>query len=85
MKKIIEVNESSGLISLLGEKVILFCANYFYVGILTEISDDCVLLKNPSKVYETGSWAESTYKDLQQLPQDIYVMKSFIESFMKSK
>ena len=34
MKRIVEVQEveGAGLLSLLGEKVILFCASYFYAG-----------------------------------------------------
>lgn len=48
MKKIMTVTEvdGEGLVGLLGEKVILFCMNYFYAGTLSGVNDDCVLLED---------------------------------------
>ena len=81
MKKLIEV-ENEGLISLMGEKVTLFCANYFYTGKLTGVNDNCVRLDNPSIVYDTGDWSKDEYSDVQALPCDhIYICTGFIEAF----
>ena len=80
MRKLIEDKED-GLISLLGEKVTLMCVNYFYTGILEGVNETCVKLKDPSIVYETGAWNEPRWKDIQALPNDIYVQISAIESF----
>ena len=40
VKKLIEIQEveGEGLMSLLGEQVILFCMNYFYAGKLVKVS-----------------------------------------------
>ena len=81
MKKLIEDVENEGLISLMGEVVTLFCMNYFYTGKLIGVNETCVLLKDPSIVYETGSFADKIWKDAQKLPNNIYVMINSIESF----
>ena len=82
MKKIITEVEDEGLISLLGQHVMLFCANYIYAGTLTGVNDDCVLLEDPKIVYETGAFADGKYKDFQNLPTKTwYVQTSAIESF----
>jgi hypothetical protein len=72
---------NEGLISLLDSVVTLFCANYIYTGKLTGVNEDCVLLEKPSIVYETGAFNEKNWKDAQALPNQIYIMKSSIESF----
>lgn len=81
MKKLItEVDD--GLESLLGERVLLMCGNYFYTGLLAGVNATCVLLEDPEIVYETGSWNEKGYKDAQQLPaKNWYVQTAAIESF----
>ena len=86
MKKIVNVVEveGEGLQSLLGEKVILFCMNYFYAGTLTGVNSDCVLLENAGIVYETGSFSDKTWKDFQVIG-DVYVRISAIEAFSKGK
>lgn len=86
--KIMNVTEvlGEGLESLLGEKVILFCSNYFYSGILKGVNSDCVLLENPSIIYDTGEWSLKNWKDSQRLHCDkLYVNKNHIESFSLSK
>jgi hypothetical protein len=86
MRKIIENVEGEGLEKFLGEKVLLMCGCYFYHGILKGINDTCVLLEDPSIVYETGSWGDKTYKDIQRLPADSwYVRIETIESFGAGK
>jgi hypothetical protein len=83
MKKIVNVTEVSGegLDKLLGEVITLICRNYIYTGTLVGVNSDCVLLENPSIVYETGVFTDKAWKDAQRLPHDLYVMKESIESF----
>ena len=86
MMKAIEVVkvEGEGLVSLLGERVLIMCANYFYEGILRGVNDDCCLLDDAGIVYETGPWLEESWKDRQELPGPHYVATQSIESFCKS-
>lgn len=84
MKKLVEIRnvENEGLIKLMGKKVTFFCLNYIYTGELIGVNDNCVLLKNPSIVYETGAFSDSKFKDEQSLLVDeFYLMKATIESF----
>ena len=84
MKKIVSVTEVSGegFEALLGERVMLLCLNYIYSGVLEGVAADCVVLTEPSIVYETGDWAEKPYKDIQRLPcERLYVQRGAIESF----
>ena len=86
MKKIVEDDEQEGLEKLLGERVILLCANYFYTGKLQGVNDTCVLLDDPAIVYETGDWSAEKYADEQKLNiKPFYVQMSAIESFGRSK
>jgi hypothetical protein len=85
MKQIVEVSDE-GLESLMGKTVTLFCLNYFYTGILVGVNDDCVKLKDPSIVYETGSFDSKDWSDAQRLPRDYwYVRVAVIESFGEMK
>lgn len=84
MKKLVNVVEveNAGLVSLMGQHVMLFCANYIYCGTLTGVNDDCVLLENPKIVYETGAFTDKNYRDAQALhATEWYVQKNAIESF----
>jgi len=82
MKKLIECADKEGLEKLVGERITLFCMNYIYTGKLVGINDNCVLLKGPAIVYETGPFSEKDWKDAQFLPNDEwYVMLSAVESF----
>lgn len=87
MKKLVSVTEveGEGLTALLGEKVILFCMNYFYAGILEGVNTDCVLLKDGGIVFETGSLDASAWKDFQKINGPLYVRISAIEAFAKGK
>lgn len=87
MKKIVTVSEveGEGLIGLMGRRVTLFCMNYIYTGTLTGVNDTCVLLEDPSIVYETGDFSSKTWKDSQKLPYSWYVQISSIESFGELK
>lgn len=81
MKNIVESTDAEGLEKLLGERVTLFCLNYIYTGVLAGVNATCVLLTTPAIVYETGPFTEKKWKDAQELPKDLYVMISAIESF----
>jgi hypothetical protein len=80
MKKLIE-DENEGLISLMGERITLMCGCYFYTGKLVGVNDTCVKLEDAGVVYETGSFSDSSWKDMQELPNDWYVQTQAIESF----
>lgn len=86
MKKIVEVDAKAGIESLLGERVLLMCLNYFYVGKLAGVSKTCVLLENASIVYETGDWSAAEWKDAQCVRRKaVYVRLAAIEAFMPEK
>ena len=82
MKRIIEDTESQGLVSLLGEKVVLLCMNYTYAGKLTGVNSDHVELEDAHIVYETGEWSSTKWKDAQKLSmQPTRVMIDKIEAY----
>jgi hypothetical protein len=86
VKKIVQDVPNEGLEKLIGEKVLLLCANYYYCGKLEGVSEDCVLLSEPQIVYLTGEWSAKKYELAEALPaEQWYVQRSFIESFGKSK
>ena len=88
MKKLVEVTEieGAGMESLLGERVLLLCANYFYTGKLVGVNETCVELENPAIVYATGAWTDKSYADEQKLHvKTFFVSTSAIESFGVSK
>ena len=88
MKKLVQVQEldGEGLDSLLGERVLILCAGYFYEGLLVGVSETFVKLEDPSIVYSVGAWADKLYSDIQKLHQkEWYVQRGLIESFGKSK
>jgi len=80
MKKIVEVSDE-GLEGLMGEVVTLFCMNYFYTGKLVGVNATCVMLEDPSIIYETGEWSSKDWADAQKLPGSLYVQCNSIESF----
>ncbi len=80
--KVLVTEEKEGLISLIGQRVTLMCANYFYTGKLIGVNKTCVKLEDPAIVYETGEWTLPKYKDEQSLNTKFwYVRLSAIESF----
>lgn len=86
MKKLVKVEEieGEGLTALLGEKVILFCMNYFYAGKLVGVNTDTILLEDAGIVYETGPFSDSKWKDFQKIGE-LYVRTASIEAFAKGK
>lgn len=86
MKKIITEDEKEGLMSLLGRRVLIMTAGYFYEGVLIDVNESCVKIEDPSIVYETGKWDAKNYSDTQKLNADYwYVQVGLIESFGLSK
>lgn len=83
MKKLVQVQEveGEGLMSLLGQRVTLFCMNYIYTGTLVGVNSTCVLLEDAAVVYETGAFTDTKWKDAQPLPKALYVQVAAIESF----
>jgi hypothetical protein len=85
MKAIVQI-ENEGFEALLGERVLLMCAGYFYEGKLIEVNDSFVKLSDSAIVYSTGPWSDKSYSDIQKLHQsEWYVQRGLIESFGKSK
>lgn len=86
MKVLVETKDKEGLEALLGKRVLLMCAGYFYEGKLVGVNKTCVKLEDPHIVYSTGNWEDKIYSDIQKLHQDFwYVRKGLIESFGLSK
>lgn len=81
MKRIVEIENESGLESLLGQEVTLWCECYIYAGKLKAVSETDVLLTNAKIVYETGELNKPGFKDAQDLPSDWWVRVSKIESY----
>lgn len=86
MKVLVETKDQEGLPSLIGSRVLLMCAGYFYEGKLIGVNKTCVKLEDPAIVYSTGNWADKTYSDIQKLHSKYwYVRNNLIESFGISK
>lgn len=81
MKRIIEDTAAEGLEALLGERVTVWCVNYFYTGKLIGVNDTCIKLTDAAVVYDTGPLTDKKWQDAQPLPREWYVMLSAIESF----
>ena len=83
MKKLVQVQEvaGEGLVSLMGQRVTLFCLNYIYTGDLVGVNDVEVLLENPAIVYETGPFPDPDWKDAQSLPNALFIRLSAVESY----
>jgi hypothetical protein len=84
VKKLVNVAEveGEGLVALMGETITVMCLNYFYTGKLVGVNDSCILLQDPKIVYETGSWTDKDWSDVQALPcKEYYIQISAIESF----
>jgi len=86
MKTIVVENLEEGLEKLLGKRVLILCAAYFYEGILVGVNKSCIKLSNAGIVYDTGKWSDNSFSDLQKLHQDEwYLQTALIESFGLSK
>lgn len=83
MLKAVKVQEveGEGLIGLIGQRVTIYCMNFFYTGILEGVNDTFVKLTNAAIVYDTGDHKTKTWANAQDLPNDWYIQVSAIESF----
>lgn len=83
MKKLVSVTEveGQGLEALLGEKVTIFCLNYFYHGKLVGVNDTDVLLQDAYIIYETGDFKDKGFKDAQYVAKEWRVRTAIIESY----
>ena len=83
MKKIVTVTEvdGEGLVGLLGKRVLLLCANYFYSGTLAGVNTTDVLLEDAGIVYETGPWNGKGFQDEQKVGGNMYVRVDSIEAY----
>jgi len=77
----VEDIEEEGFLALLGKTVTCFCAVYIYTGKLIGVNKTCIKLENPAIVYETGSFDNKQWKDVQKLPNEIYLQTAMIEAF----
>src|SRR5437667_10941063 len=79
-------SEDEGLTALMGKKISLLCANYFYTGILAGVYETQVKLTVPSIGYETGAWDAAHYSDVQSLPTSaLYIRLSAVEAYGELK
>jgi hypothetical protein len=86
MKKLVKKAKNEGLESLMGKRVLLMCAGYFYEGELIGVADTFVKLGDAAIVYSTGEWSDKAYSDIQKLHQsEWYVQRGLVESFGRSK
>ncbi len=85
MKRIIETSGEGGFDSMLGEKILVMCAGYFYTGVLAGVNDDHIELSGASIVYETGSLVSDEWKCAEDLPGCWRVQLSHIESWGVAK
>jgi hypothetical protein len=82
MKRLVVTDDAEGgLEALLGVRVTLFCLNYIYAGDLVAIGEGFVTLDRPQIVYETGPFDTPDWQDAQNLPGQLHVMLSAVESF----
>jgi len=71
---------------LIGKRVLLMCAGYFYEGVLVGMTETFVKLQDAAIVYSTGAWSDKNYADIQKFHKDEwYVCTGLIESFGESK
>jgi hypothetical protein len=84
VKKVVKIAEPD-LKSLLGQRVMVLCLNYFYVGKLASLGRTCARLEDASIVYETGEWGAPSWKDAQAVRRPLYVRLGCIEAFMPEK
>jgi len=82
MKKLVEIDSLNALETLMGQSITVFCANYFYTGLLTAVDNQAITIDDPKIIYETGDFNDSAWKNAETLPQkQWHIMINAIESF----
>lgn len=87
MKRLVEEVQGDGLEKLLGERVILICAGYFYEGKLVGVNTHDVVLSDPQIVFDVGDWNSSDYSTVESIKHadEWFVKTQSIESYGRSK
>ena len=85
MKKqiVIQEVEGEGFEALIGKPVLVFCAIYNWHGTLVGVNDKCILLENPSLVFETGAFTQKNFSDVQKLPSSELRLSLPIEAMVE--
>ena len=81
MKVLVNEVTNEGLEILLGQNITVWCGVYIYTGKLVGVTDSYIKLEDAKIVYETGSFADSSWADAQSLGADWYIRLPAIESF----
>ena len=75
-------SKKNSFTDLIGKNVTIFCCRYIYHGKLIEEQESYIKLEKPSIVYETGSFEDEQFKDIQSLKIKYwFINKESIESF----
>jgi hypothetical protein len=87
VKRLVEEVSGDGLEKLLGERVILLCAAYFYEGKLVGVNDDDVCLSDPHIVFGVGEWDKPGYETVEAIKhaEEWFIKTASIESYGRSK
>ena len=82
MKQIINSNNETIIEQYLGKNVTIFCCRYTYTGKMIKLDDYAVVLEDCKIVYETGSFEEKKWKDVQSLcVKEWSITRQSIEAF----
>jgi hypothetical protein len=77
--------EGTGMIGLLGKRVVLMCLNYIYEGVLDGVDETVVALSDAGIVYETGSWQHGEWENREALPaEQVFVRIDTVEAFFEN-
>lgn len=79
-----EGTKTTGLSELVGYRVLLMCANYFYEGVLVHIDETDAILDEAAIIYDTGPWNQikiSGWKNRQLLLGQHGVKLQAVESY----
>lgn len=80
-----EVKPIKELKDLVGQTFTFWCARYIYHGEVKEVNSTYITLKNAGIVYETGELDAKEASDLQELPNEVQILWSAVESFTKMR
>ena len=86
MKQLVKETETKPLDEMLGKNITVFACRYFYHGKLVGYDADEIVLEKPSVIFETGKYDDATFKDIQSMGVDRWVIaRSAIESYGEMK
>jgi hypothetical protein len=64
----------------IGKSITVFCMNYIYAGILDDVDDVFIVLKNAAVVYVTGPFNNNHFTEAEKLPHRLYISIRSVES-----